>query len=210
MKMPCSLCNCSTQEFQTVNDREYVQCSGCKAILLSPENYLSPQAEKFWFGLHNNDVNDPGYIAFVSPIVNRIKADFPKKSQGLDFGCGTGPVIASELIKSGYAVALYDPYFHPNKNVLRNKFDFIICCEVMEHFKNPFKEFLLLRSLLTDNGKLYCKTEMWNDALDFQNWHYKNDLTHVIFYNRETLEWIQSNLNFSRIEILSNSIIFSA
>ena len=80
----------------------------------------------------------------------------------------------------------------------------------MEHFKNPLKEFKLLRSLLKNQGKLYCKTEVWNEAIDFQNWQYKNDQTHVFFYNRETLEWIKENLEFSDLEIKENFIVFSA
>ena len=208
--MPCSLCNSTTRDFDIANGREYVRCTGCKAILLSPENYLTPQAEKFRYSLHNNDVNDPGYINFVSPVVDQIKTDFNTKSAGLDFGCGTGPVITSELKKSGFQIELYDLYFHPNKKVLKESFDFIICCEVMEHFKNPLQEFKLLRSLLKNHGKLYCKTEVWNEAIDFQNWQYKNDQTHVFFYNRETLEWIRKNLEFSGLEIKENFIVFSA
>ncbi|QYA27037.1 class I SAM-dependent methyltransferase [Gramella sp. MT6] len=208
--MPCSLCNCNTRNFETINDREYLQCIGCKAILLSPENYLTPQEEKFRYSLHNNDVNDPGYIAFVSPIIEEIRSNHSKYSIGLDFGCGTGPVIASELKKSGYEVNLYDPYFQPDKAALKKKYDFIICCEVMEHFQDPLKEFQLLKSLLKEKGKLYCKTEIWNNAIKFSDWHYKNDQTHVIFYNRETLEWIQKNLDFSEIEIFEKFIVFKA
>ncbi len=208
--MPCGLCNCATRKFEIINNREYVQCIGCKAIFLSPEHYLSPQAEKYRYSLHNNDVNDPGYIQFVNPVVNQIKSDFSSKSSGLDFGCGTGPVITSELEKSGFKLQLYDPYFKADKNVLTTNYDFIICCEVMEHFQNPLKEFKLLRTLLKPNGKLYCKTAVWNDAIDFQGWHYKDDLTHVIFYNKETLYWIKENLNFSSIEIDEDFIIFCA
>ncbi|TRO66906.1 class I SAM-dependent methyltransferase [Christiangramia sabulilitoris] len=208
--MPCSLCNCETRKFQTVKEREYLQCVSCRAILLSPKFYLSPQAEKFRYSLHNNDVNDPGYIHFVSPIVKRIRADFDRNSSGLDFGCGTGPVITTELRKSGYTLELYDPFFNPNRSALKKKFDFIVCCEVMEHFKNPLQEFKLLRSLLKEHGKLYCKTEVWKESVEFQDWHYKNDLTHVFFYNRKTLEWISHNLDYSGVAILKDFIVFSA
>ncbi|GGG38130.1 methyltransferase [Christiangramia forsetii] len=182
---------------------------GCKAILLSPEHHLSPQAEKSRYILHNNDVNDAGYIRFVQPVIEKIRSDFSSNSNGLDFGCGTGPVITSKLKKSSFKIELYDPYFKPDKKVLKTTFDFIICCEVMEHFQNPLKEFQLLRTLLKPNGKLYCKTEIWKDAIDFSNWHYKNDKTHVIFYDRETLRWIKENLNFSSLEICKEFVIFS-
>ncbi|MDX1545237.1 MAG: methyltransferase domain-containing protein, partial [Christiangramia sp.] len=89
------------------------------------------------------------------------------------------------------------------------KYDFIICCEVMEHFQKPLEEFRLLRSLLRPGGKLYCKTEVWNDAIDFNGWHYKNDLTHVIFYDRETLLWIKENLQFSSVDIYKELMVFT-
>lgn len=207
--MPCSLCNCATQNFEIFQKREYVQCIGCKAILLSPEHYLSPKAEKHRYLLHDNNVSDAGYIHFVDPVIQQIQYEFNNQSKGLDFGCGTGPVIASELEKSGFNIELYDPYFKPNKKVLNITFDFIICCEVMEHFQNPLKEFELLCSLLKPNGKLYCKTEVWSEAIDFHNWHYKNDQAHVIFYNEETLRWIKEKLKFSSLEIHEKLIIFT-
>jgi len=207
--MPCGLCNCATQNFGIFQERKYVQCIGCKAILLSPEHYLSPQAEKRRYILHNNNVNDVGYIKFVKPVIEQIKSDFNTLSKGLDFGCGTGPVIASELEKSGFLIKFYDPFFKPYKEVLNTAFDFIICCEVMEHFQNPLQEFELLYSLLKPKGKLYCKTGVYNEAIDFQNWHYKNDQTHVIFYNEETLYWIKEKLNFYSLEIHEKFIIFT-
>ena len=208
--MPCSLCNSTTRDFEILKDRAYVQCTGCKAIFLKPEYHLSPQAEKLRYKLHNNDIDDHGYIEFVKPVIDSIKSDFENESLGLDFGCGTGPVISSQLNKSGYYTNLYDPYFRPDKDVLKKKYDFIICCEVMEHFQDPYREFQLLHSLLKPNGKLYCKTALWDESIDFQNWHYKNDLTHVIFYNVDTLNWLKEHLKFSSLEITKDHFIFSA
>ncbi len=207
--MLCSLCNSATRKFEVIKMREYVRCVNCNVILLSPEFHLSPQEEKSRYRLHNNDINDPGYINFVSPVISRIISDFSRNSVGLDFGCGTGPVITSELKKAGYTVQLYDPYFKPDVKLLEEKYDFIICCEVMEHFQKPLEEFKLLKSLLRPDGKLYCKTEVFEDAIDFKSWHYKNDLTHVTFYNRETLLWIEKNLNFSSLKIYKDVMVFS-
>ena len=208
--MPCSLCNCTTRKFASANERDYIQCTGCKAILLAPEFFLNPKEEKHRYSLHNNDITDPRYIQFVNPIVKHVKQDFDPDAEGLDFGCGTGPVITSELKKEGFKMKLYDPYFQPNTEVLSQKFNFIVCCEVMEHFKEPLKEFQLLRSLLKRNGKLFCKTDLWTEKRNFEEWHYKNDPTHVIFYNSETLNWIKENLNFAQVDIFKDHLVFSA
>lgn len=207
--MLCSLCNGSTINFEVFNDRKYVQCTNCEAILLSTEHYLSPQAEKFRYSLHNNDVTDEAYINFVSPITQKIREDFGTNAEGLDFGCGTGPVISSELKKSGYKVHLYDPYFQPAPNLLKSKYDFIVCCEVMEHFHQAYKEFSMLKSLLKENGKLYCKTLLWEPDIDFTGWHYKNDETHVIFYSEKSIKWISNNVGFKKLEIFPDFLLFS-
>ncbi len=207
--MLCSLCNGTTTNFEVFKDRNYVHCVNCKAILLSSQYFLSPEAEKFRYSLHNNDITDLAYINFVSPITNQVKADFASDAEGLDFGCGTGPVISSELTKSGYSLQLYDPYFKPNSKLLKKQYDFIVCCEVMEHFHEPFREFSLLKSLLKENGKLYCKTRLWEPAIDFKSWHYKNDETHVIFYSEESLQWIRKNIGFTKVQVLPELIIFS-
>lgn len=207
--MLCSLCKCTTRVFGIFQEREYVCCTNCKAVLLSPDFYLTPQEEKFRYSLHNNDIEDPGYKEFVRPIVEKVKAEIPAGSTGLDFGCGTGPVIASELQKTGYKIELYDPYFQPDKRILKKQYDFIICCEVMEHFHDPLKEFSLLCSLLKPGAMLFCKTSLWNEAIDFDDWHYKNDKTHVFFYSRETLHWIKENIGCSRLEIDDKCMVFT-
>ncbi|WP_050855571.1 methyltransferase domain-containing protein [Gillisia limnaea] len=66
----------------------------------------------------------------------------------MDYGCGTGPVATAELVKHSYKVNLYDPYFENHPEVFEETYDFIICCEVMEHFHNPFEEFNRLFKLL--------------------------------------------------------------
>ena len=74
--------------------------------------------------------------------------------------------------------------------------DFIICCEVIEHFHSPSSEFALLRKLLKPGGSLLCMTHLLPKKTAFRNWYYKNDPTHVIFYSEENIQWIKSNFNF--------------
>lgn len=206
--MLCSLCNGRTRNFGTFQERDYLQCENCKAILLHEQDYPSAKAEKTRYQKHENDIDDKGYISFVHPLVKKISEDFTASATGLDFGCGTGPVAANELKKQGFSVKLYDPFFQPKEEVLQKKYDFIICCEVMEHFHNPETEFALLKSLLKNHGRIYCKTSLWNPDIDFETWYYKNDLTHVIFYHSESLEWIRKNYSFTTLEILPELIVF--
>ncbi len=207
--MNCTLCGAETKTFWKSKNREFVACANCGGIQLLPEFYIPEDSEKERYLTHNNDVEDPRYQQFVSPITTRILNDFSVTNTGLDYGCGTGPVATTELEKQGFSVALYDPYFYPDKLVLKNSYDFIICCEVMEHFYDPAGEFRELSDKLNPGGKLYCKTSLYSEDIDFDNWYYKNDPTHVFFYTEKSLLWIKENLGFSKLEIAPKLIVFS-
>jgi hypothetical protein len=135
--MRCSLCNNPTKEFYREEHRIFVRCDLCSGIMLLPEFYVDPTAEKNRYEEHNNDVNDPRYQKFVSPITTAVSASFPNTATGLDYGCGTGPVAAVQLQEQGYKVNLFDPFFENHPQNLQQQYDFIICCEVMEHFFDP-------------------------------------------------------------------------
>lgn len=210
MDNPCRLCGGKTEVFfKENNNREFVECKICRGIQLLPEFFISASAEEERYLTHNNDVEDIRYQNFVSPITSAVSADFTTKHTGLDYGCGTGPVATAELEKKGYTVKLYDPFFYPDTRVLKNSYDFIICCEVMEHFYEPKKEFTRLFHLLNPKGKLYCKTSLYSEEIDFKNWYYKNDPTHVFFYTEKTLKWIKENLDFEKVAIFPELIVFS-
>ncbi len=178
-------------------------------LFMDPKNYLNRHDEKERYLEHNNDVNDPGYQKFVSPIVNCIMKNFTTENIGLDFGSGTGPVITKMLRDQGYNICTYDPFFDNRPELLKNKYNYIACCEVMEHFRNPAEEFSLLRSMLNHKGKLICMTEIYSDSIGFTRWYYKDDPTHVFFYHKGSLEWIKNRFNFSSLTIDKRLIVFT-
>ncbi|WP_245830827.1 class I SAM-dependent methyltransferase [Marivirga sericea] len=149
---------------------------------------------------HNNDVTDPNYQKFVSPITDAIDKNFSKDQKGLDFGSGTGPVITKVLKEKGYTLETYDPFFDNRPEVLKETYDFIACCEVVEHFHTPDLEFQRLRSLLKPGGKLYIMTNLFSEKTPFDSWYYKNDMTHVFFYHQFTFDWIKKSFLFKSLE----------
>ncbi len=206
--MLCSLCGSQTTIFSEIHHQKYFNCSECSGISLHPEHFLSADAEKERYQLHNNDISDLGYQKFVSPITLQVLEEHNPDQKGLDFGSGSGPVITSLLREKAYNITTYDPFFDANKNALENRYDYIVCCEVMEHFCKPYKEFKLLHSLLHPQGVLYCKTVLYNHSIDFESWWYKNDPTHVFFYTADTLNWIKEKFGFKSVEITTDLIIF--
>jgi len=166
------------------------------------------EKEKLRYEEHINNVEDKGYQKFVSPITLAILKDFFPVHKGLDFGAGTGPVIAKILTNNNYSIQLYDPFFHNHPELLNHKYNYIVCCEVMEHFYHPKKEFELLYNLLQPNGKLYCMTDLWDENIDFHKWYYKNDKTHVFIYTKDTIHWIQKEIGFSDVTIAGRLVTF--
>jgi SAM-dependent methyltransferase len=206
--MKCPLCNHPSNHFYCQKSREFYFCIKCFSVFLDDKNYISETEERKHYEMHNNDVNDVRYQAFVSPIVDGILKDFKKTDKGLDFGSGTGPVITKMLRDNEYDVQEYDPFFANHPEALEKKYDYIACCEVMEHFHTPKKEFELLFNLLKPGGKLYCKTDLFSESKNFDSWGYKNDPTHVFFYHQKSILWIQKNIGFTSVKIDGRLIVF--
>lgn len=177
---------------------------------MDEKHYPDPITEKERYLTHNNDVSDPRYRKFVSPIVESVIKDFsPEEHVGLDFGAGTGPVITKLLSESNYKIFAYDPFFLPYTELLQRCYDFIACCEVIEHFQDPAKEFELLRSMLLPGGKLYCMTHVYDSNIDFSTWYYKNDPTHIFIYQKETFGFILKKFSFTEVRIDKRLITLS-
>jgi len=207
-KQNCPLCETSSIYYATFKERHYLKCINCFSLFLSEDCRLNESDEKNRYLEHDNDINDEGYRKFVSPLTNHVLKKYKMDSLGLDYGAGTGPVISTVLNESGYSINGYDPYFSPDETVLNQKYDYITCCEVIEHFYYPKKEFIKLKNLLKDNGELICKTDLYDETIDFNNWYYKNDPTHVFFYSINTFKWIQKNIGFNKVSIEGRVVIF--
>lgn len=205
----CPLCNTLSGTFSTVKKKVYYQCPDCRGIFLERHHLPGEDEEITRYKEHNNDVNDPGYRKFTSPVAGAVLRDFMPEHRGLDFGAGTGPVISKMLEEKNYCITQYDPFFHDDPVLLEDKYDYIISCEVIEHFHRPAKDFALLRSLLRHNGKLYCMTDIYREDIDFRTWYYKDDPTHVFFYMNETLAFIKGRFGFSKLEVHDRLITFT-
>lgn len=203
----CPLCEGAGVFFQKHGDRLFYLCGVCSGIFLDSRYYPDADAEKKRYMEHNNDVEDIRYQEFVSPIVQSVLSDFTPQHQGMDFGAGTGPVISKLLQDKGYDIVQYDPFFYDEPQLLQKKYDYIACCEVIEHFHHPYDEFKRLKQMLERRGRLYCMTEIFHPEMDFHRWYYKTDPTHVFFYQKDTFSWIKKNIRFSDISIDKRLII---
>ena len=203
---PCPLCSGASIGFYVQKQREFLQCSHCLSVFTASMHYLTPQQEKAHYECHNNNPEDTGYQSFVSPVTNAVLRDFSPHHSGLDFGSGTGSPVVKVLRNNNYNIDQYDVYFHNNSKLLRKLYNYITCTEVIEHFKQPYKEFELLRSLLLPGGKLYLMTEIFDETKDFGNWYYKNDPTHIFLYHSKAFEWIKKEFGYRKVAIAKRFI----
>jgi SAM-dependent methyltransferase len=209
MKSYCPLCCGFGDLYYNQPSRKFYLCERCGGLYVPTRFLPDTQKEKDRYLKRNKSLNDPGYKTYVMQIVSAVMNAFNNESTGLDFGAGTHPLVSDILRENNYQVELYDPFFHPHPHLLENTYDFIISHEVVEHFFQPRKEFQLMKSLLKPHGKLFCMTGLYNNNIDFSSWDYKNDFTHVFIYQKETMEWIRKNFEFSGIEIDGDLVVFS-
>ncbi len=205
--MICPLCeNSRSLPFWRDQRRPYRRCDRCLLVFVPTDYHLSPAAEKAEYDLHRNDPGDSGYRRFLSRLFEPLCDRLPAGAKGLDFGSGPGPALALMLADAGFDMSIYDPFYAPQRAVLQNRYDFISCSEVVEHFRCPGREFQMLWPLLAAEGWLGIMTKLVIDRQAFARWHYKNDPTHIAFFSRETFVFLAHKLN-ARLEIIAPDVI---
>ncbi|PLX08143.1 MAG: hypothetical protein C0596_07540 [Marinilabiliales bacterium] len=196
--MICTLCKSpDTYLFENVNERDYHKCNSCDLVFLDPKHFLDTDEEKSRYNFHQNNIEDKGYIEFLNRVIQPAKEFISKDDIGLDFGCGPNPVLAQMIEKDGNKCDYYDPIFFPE--IRKEDYNFIFATECFEHFYNPKKELNTIVSLLKLGGVLSVMTELNLKFLDFANWYYIKDPTHVCFYSENTVEFICKTFGFENI-----------
>lgn len=196
--MNCLLCHNDSNPFEL----DTFMCPECHLVFKNPETFNSTEKDIARYSTHNNDSTDQGYLDFLGRFVIPLKPFLPKKFDALDFGCGPGPTLSLLLQEVGGTVENYDPLFFPDAHLLiPESYDVVTSTEVVEHFKLPRHDWKTLIDLVKDNGVIAIMTLFYSPEIDYKKWWYKNDHTHIVFYQQETFEYIAKEFN---LEILYN------
>lgn len=196
-KVPvCPLCSAFTSKpsvvnhFWSDNRRDYYRCEYCHLVFVPSWQHLSPESEKAHYDLHQNDPHDKGYLQFLSRVTVPLLEKIPPNCNGLDFGAGPGPTLSVMLSEAGHSMAIYDPFYADNPDVLDNSYHFITATEVVEHLFLPGQVLQQLWGMLDSGGWLALMTKQVIDLEAFKRWHYKNDPTHVCFFSQATFAFL--------------------
>lgn len=193
--MKCILCSYDAQEFCGAA----FKCLHCGLVFKNPQNFLKIEEETQRYSFHKNTIEDPGYRNFLNRLLVPLESFLPTTFESLDFGCGPGPTLCKMLELKGGSVSNYDPVFYPDESLLKRKYHVVTSTEVVEHFKEPAKDWALLTGLVQTNGVLGIMTQFLDEKIDYQSWWYKNDPTHVSFYNQKTLLWLEETFALEQI-----------
>ncbi len=205
--MYCPLCaDKQTQPYHTDQKRDYWQCHTCRLVFVPKEQHLNAAQEKVEYDLHQNNPDNPGYRTFLSRLFLPIKDKQRPPALGLDFGCGPGPALAKMFEEAGYTMQVFDKFYANDPGVLTKNYDFITCTEVVEHLSEPGEILDSLFAIIKPGGWLGIMTKLVIDKTAFSRWHYKNDLTHISFFSRDTFEWLAGRWQCS-LEFFGKDVI---
>lgn len=198
--MNCGLCGHNKiLEFAHDKKRDwyYYRCQTCDLVFRDPSTFLNPSDEKKRYDEHNNGIENPGYVEFLSPVVKELLPYLNAGDRGLDYGCGPGPILQILFAQEGYPVDNYDPYFFPKQE--DKQYDFLTCTEVVEHVYEPRKIFNIFNEKLKTNGLLLVMTSLRPKDEEFLRWYYIQDNTHVSFYSKDCFDWLSAEFGLELI-----------
>jgi len=199
----CLLCSHHAEDFHGVA----FKCPRCFLVFKNPSQHLSVTDENERYSFHNNNIEDEGYKKFLNKLIIPLSRFLPDHFSAIDFGCGPGPGVSVLLEQLGGTVFNYDPAFRDDKSLLERKYDVVTSTEVVEHFKNPAEDWKVLAGLVNNGGLLAIMTQFLKEEIDYKNWWYKNDPTHVVFYNQGTFRFLEETFGLEKLYDDNNSVI---
>lgn len=183
----------------------FYRCPTCALVHLDPAQWPSLDAEIARYELHENDAGDPAYEAFLSRLAEPLVSRVPSGARGLDYGSGESDALAALLTRSGRPTVAYDPAFRPSVTALKERYDFVVCSEVVEHVHEPRALFQHFGRLVRPGGVIGIMTGMYDAVPSFAEWWYLRDVTHVCFYSKATMEWIAREFGW-RVEFPATNV----
>lgn len=209
----CPICN-SPSVFLIKKKRIFWECPVC-TLIFTPQKLCSIYETLHYIRQWKNSSQDfwNKVIATILPLLETHHV--PRRI--LDFGAGSGD-FSKTLRSRGFDVTEYEPMRHVKTGsqdypVL---FDCIIALEVIEHIQNLQEVFAMLSRWLAPGGMLFFSTVIIEPSPDpahkqhqFQNYWYKDDLTHVNFFTVPAIEMLASILGFKATIFMPYYFLFT-
>jgi len=206
----CKICKADTQ---VLNDNKkelrYYRCSSCGFLYLDDEFIIGKESEKSQYDMHKNSFDSLGYVKMFEDFIEKAILPYEKNiATALEFGCGSGPVLAELLSRKGMTVDKYDLYFYPKKVYEGKKYDLITSTEVFEHLKNPIEILEMLVEHTSNNGYIVLMTKFPpKDDKEFLAWWYRRDPTHISFFTPKSFEIMAEKVGIKVVKTIDKDIV---
>jgi SAM-dependent methyltransferase len=168
--------------------REFVHCQNCGLVLVPRDYWVSESEERARYAHHDNSPANEGYVKFLGQVADVVAELGPVSSRVLDFGSGENAVLADLLRQRGFACAAYDPVYGLGQAALRERYDIVVLCEVIEHLRDLRAEMLTLKACLGPGGRVVVRTQCYPSVAELPTWWYARDATHLNFFAPRTLD----------------------
>lgn len=205
----CPLCkNSKTALHFEEKNRNYYFCEICYLIFVPEKFHCTSHEEKKRYDHHQNFPNSKGYLDYEKWMSEFLLWSCPQALQGniLDYGCGPYPLLHHLLKTQELECENYDLYFFPNNQIMPQSYDNIFASEVIEHFRHPFEDWKKMLCFLKKGGSLFLRTSLWDHRVDWINWSYRRDLTHVTFYHEKTFLYLSHTMGLTLKRIANDKI----
>ena len=214
MPTACRLCGSThtrtlLRERSARISRDFIHCPEWDCVSVPDEFLLPPEQERERYLLHENHPEHQGYREFLGNLLDEVAPLLPPGAEGLDYGCGDPAVLIMMLEDAGFRMAGYDLFFRPDDAALQRTYDFIVCSETAEHFREPLREFERLNGLLRPGAILGVMTGMLDGWEGLADWHYRFDETHACFYSARSMGWLAERFGWSCAFPRENVVIFT-
>ncbi|MDO6677973.1 MULTISPECIES: methyltransferase domain-containing protein [unclassified Shewanella] len=193
----CPLCRYRAEFFLQDKKRAFYRCDQCGLVFANPQSHLMPAAQLQRYGRANKASKQKQLIQFIKPLLSQISAQQSGSLTGLNFGRVLDKASLDKIEHAGHRLYQYDPFVKADQQLFNQQYDFICCYRVLEHFQQPGKEWQLLSKLLKPGGWLAISTSLMTDLNHFSKWHFKNNPTHVSFYQQQTFEYLAQHSEFT-------------
>ena len=206
----CKICSATTREIRDKKKEiSYYRCLSCGFVYLDDSYMVDCQSEKSQYEMHQNSFESLGYVKMFEDFIELAVSPYQENIDTvLEFGCGTGPVLAELLSRKGMRVDKYDIYFYPKKVYEDKEYDLITSTEVFEHLQNPLETLKLLAHHTKDSGYIILMTKFPpNDDKEFLNWWYRRDVTHISFFTPCSLKIMAKKIALKLVTTINENIV---
>ncbi len=181
----------------------YHRCPACGFIFTTAFDQFSNEDFEHYIYNDQYPLIDPDYREArpkgnAGLLSNLFQVNRPRRV--LDYGGGSG-VLAETLRTVGFAhVDTYDPFVPRFRTRPSDRYDCVVCFEVVEHSTDPVSIFADMDALLNDRGMIFFSTLLQPADIDRQglNWWYAAPRNaHISLHTKTSLHKVGERFGFN-------------